>query len=163
MAAANQPNTPNTPDNQEFVIQRIYVKDLSFESPHSPEMFRQQWDPEVKIELHTESTTLAENVYEVTLQVTVTAQVKAQTGFLAEVTQAGIFTIAQFADDQLKMMLGSYCPNVLFPYVREVISDVINRGSFPPFILAPINFDAVYARQLQEQAAKTDEPVDIAD
>jgi preprotein translocase subunit SecB len=159
MTAANQSSAT---DNQEFAIQRIYVKGLSFESPNTPEMFRQQWEPEVKIELHTESTTLAENVYEVSLQATVTASVKEKTGFLIEVTQAGIFTIAQFTDDQLKMMLGSYCPNILFPYVREVISDVINRASFPPFILAPINFDALYNRQLQEQTAKNDEPVGIA-
>lgn len=144
----------------EFAIQRIYVKDLSFEAPNIPELFKSEWKPEVNVDLNTFSSQLEKDVYEVVLRITVTAHVQAKAAYVVEVQQAGIFTLAGFADEQLKPMLGSFCPNILFPYVREVIADVINRGSFPQLNLAPINFDALYMEHLKQQADAQDGSVD---
>jgi len=139
-------------DNQpQFAIQRVYVKDLSFETPNSPDIFKAEWQPEVSVDLNTTANNLDQDVYEVELRLTVTAKLVDKVAYVAEVKHAGIFTLSGFVNDQLKMMLGSFCPNILFPYAREVIADVINRGSFPQFNLAPINFDALYAEHLQNQ------------
>ncbi len=137
---------------QQFVIQRVYVKDISFETPKSPSIFTQQWEPNVSIELHTDVEGIAEHVYEVTLNLTVTAKLKEEIAYLAEVKQAGIFTVNGFSESDMGKMLNSYCPNILFPYAREVVSDLVNRGSFPQLVLAPINFDALYAQHLQKQS-----------
>lgn len=143
----------NSNDNQpQFAIQRIYVKDLSFEAPSVPAIFKNEWQPEVNIDLNTSAQALEEGIYEVVLRVTVTANLAGKSAYVAEVKQAGIFTVQGFTKEQLSPMLGSFCPSILFPYVREVIADVINRGSFPQFNLAPINFDALYAEHLQQQA-----------
>ena len=134
----------NTVEPQhEFAIQRIYIKDLSYEAPNTPELFKNEWVPQVDFNLHTDSKKLADDIYEVVLQVTVTTKLKTQTAFLIEVKQAGIFTVKGFNKEQLGPMLGSFCPNILFPYARELISATINRGSFPPLYLAPINFDSM--------------------
>ncbi len=137
---------------QQFAIQKIYVKDISFESPNSPQMFTADWQPRHNLELNTNGQALGEDVYEVVLSLTVTAKNDEQTAFLVEVQQCGIFTITGFAEDDLAAMLGSYCPNLLFPYAREAISDLVTRGGFPPLLLAPVNFDALYAQHLQERA-----------
>ncbi|GAA0358341.1 protein-export chaperone SecB [Bowmanella denitrificans] len=135
----------------QFAIQRIYTKDISFESPNSPAIFQQEWKPEVKMDLDTRSAKLDDNSYEVVLAVTVTAKAGDQTAFLVEVQQAGIFTIADMSDQQKAHILGSFCPNTLFPYARECISNLVNRGTFPQLNLAPVNFDAIFAAYLQKR------------
>ena len=130
----------------QFALQRIYVKDLSFEAPHAPKTFLSAWQPEVNIELGTQASRMEDGKnYEVVLSVTVTVKNDGMTAFLVEVKQAGIFLIDGIPDDQLTTLLGAYCPNMLFPYVRETVSDVVARGSFPQLLLAPVNFDAVFA------------------
>lgn len=143
---------------KQFSIQRIYVKDLSFESPNAPTIFTgQAWSPEVNIQLNTETTTLEAGMFEVVLKVTVTAKVEEKTAFLVEVEQAGIFSITGFDQAEMGHMLGSYAPNLLFPYAREAVSDLVGRGSFPQMLLSPVNFDALYAQHLQQQQEKAQE------
>ena len=139
--------------NQEmtFQIQRIYTKDISFEAPNAPQVFQKEWQPEVKLDLDTSSNTLAENVYEVILRVTVTATMEEETAFLCEVQQAGIFTVEGIEGTQLAHCLGACCPNVLFPYARECITNLVGRGTFPQLNLAPVNFDALFMNYLQQQ------------
>ena len=148
----------STPENaaaegagaQQFAIQRIYLKDVSLETPNSPQVFTEKWEPEVNVDLNTNGEVLGDNVYEVTLTLTVTAKQQDKTAYLVEVHQAGIFSIAGFEQDELHHMLGSFCPNILFPYAREAISDLVNKGGFPQMLLAPVNFDALYAQHLQQ-------------
>lgn len=137
----------------QFALQRIYVKDLSFEAPHAPNTFLAAWQPEVNIELSTQAARLADGQnYEVVLQLTVTVKNDNATAFLVEVKQAGIFLIEGVPEAQLQQLLGAYCPNVLFPYARETVSDVVARGSFPQLLLAPVNFDAVFAEAQRKRA-----------
>lgn len=145
-------------DDKQFAIQKIYVKDLSFETPNSPAVFTGEWKPEVNLNLNTESRGIAENVYEVVLKLTVTATQGEKTTYLAEVQQAGIFTMAGFSEDEIKPMLGAFCPNTLYPFARETVADLIQRGGFPPLLLAPINFDALYAQQVNEVQAQVTDP-----
>ncbi len=140
--------------NRELSIQRIYLKDVSFETPNSPSVFQKEWKPETNVNMNTEVNTLSENIYEVVLNVTVTTKVGEQTAYLAEVQQAGIFSISGFSDQEMGAVVGSYCPNLLFPYVREAISDMVTKGSFPQMVLQPVNFDALYAQHQQELAKK---------
>lgn len=137
-----------------FMIQKIYVKDVSYEAPHTPDVFKTEWKPDVKMDLNTDSKKLAEGIYEATMKVTITTKIKDTVAFLVEVIQAGIFTIKDFPQEQMGPMLGSFCPNILFPYIRETISNVVERGGFPPLYLAPINFDAVYQQQLENAKKK---------
>lgn len=137
--------TPN------FEIQRIYTKDLSYEAPNTPHTFVDEWKPEVQLNLETKSNRVQENMHEVVLTVTATVTSNKKSAFLIEVHQAGIFMISGVPSEQLRQMLGSFCPNILFPYAREVISDVVVRGGFPQLLLAPVNFDALYAQHLDEQ------------
>lgn len=147
--------TENTNQEQQngpqFTIQRIHTKDISFETPNSPAIFTEQWEPQVNVDLNTSGTKLAEGVYEVVLSVTVTTKLGDKTAYLAEVQQAGIFNMEGFSEQDLGVMMHSYCPNLLFPYVREVVSDLVAKGSFPQLLLQPINFDALYAQHLQQQ------------
>lgn len=136
----------------EFAIQRIYTKDISFETPNSPQIFQQEWKPEVKVDLDTSSNKLADNVFEVVLTLTVTAKVADKTAFLCEVHQGGIFTLGNMPEPQLAHAINAYCPNILFPYARETVSNLVNRGSFPQINLAPVNFDALFANYVQQQA-----------
>ncbi len=140
---------------QQFVIQRVYVKDISFETPKSPVIFTEQWEPNVSIELNTDVNSIAEHVYEVVISLTVTAKLKEEIAYLAEVKQAGIFTVNGFNEKEMGQMLHSFCPNILFPYAREMVSDLVNRGSFPQLVLAPVNFDALYAQHLKKQESVT--------
>ncbi|KTC82565.1 MULTISPECIES: protein-export chaperone SecB [Legionella] len=135
----------------QFMIQRIYTKDLSFETPNTPAVFQQQWEPELNLELNTTNTKLEEGVFEVVLTVTATVTNNKTTAFLVEVKQAGIFTIQGAPANQLDHLLNSFCPNILFPYAREAITSQVIRGSFPQLVLAPINFDALYMQQLAEK------------
>lgn len=135
----------------QFAIQRVYTKDVSFETPNSPAIFQKDWKPEIKLDLDTRSGKLSENTYEVVLAVTVTATVEGQTAFLAEVQQAGIFTIGNLPEAALAHTIGSFCPTTLFPYARETVASLVNRGSFPQFNLAPVNFEALFASYVQQQ------------
>jgi preprotein translocase subunit SecB len=138
----------------QFAIQRVYTKDVSFETPNSPAIFQKEWQPEVKLDLDTRSNKLADDTYEVILALTVTVTVDGQTAFLAEVQQAGIFTIGNMPEPQLAHMIGAFCPNTLFPYARETVASLVNRGSFPQLNLAPVNFDALFASYVQQRAAE---------
>ncbi|MBU2978668.1 protein-export chaperone SecB [Alteromonas sp. C1M14] len=154
MAEENQ-NTNGAEAGQapQFNIQRIYTKDISFESPNAPAVFQKEWKPEIKLDIDTSTDKLAEDAFEVVLSVTVTATVADETAFLCEVEQAGIFVVSPEMPDQGKAhLLGSYCPNLLFPYARETISNLVNRGTFPPLNLAPVNFDAIFAAYMQKRA-----------
>jgi preprotein translocase subunit SecB len=147
----DQPNTAQSSEEAQFMIQRIYVKDLSYETPNTPAVFQQQWEPELTLDLNTTSTQLEEGVFEVILTVTATVANQKATAFLVEVKQAGIFTIQGAATTQLDHLLNSFCPSILFPYAREAITSQVIRGSFPQLVLAPINFDALYMQQLAEK------------
>ncbi|MCL1038651.1 protein-export chaperone SecB [Shewanella corallii] len=138
----------------QFNIQRIFTKDVSFETPNSPGVFQKEWNPEVKLDLDTRSNKLADDVYEVILSLTVTAQNGEETAFLCEVQQAGIFSISGLSEPQLAHSLGAYCPNVLFPYARELVGSLVNRGTFPQLNLAPVNFDALFAQYVQQRQAE---------
>lgn len=140
---------------RQFALQKIYSKDLSFEAPGTPGVFRKTWQPEVSVDLNTKHSAIdAEGNYEVVLAMTVTAQVEGETAFLIEVHQAGIFLARGIEGEELRRLLGTAAPNILFPYVRETIDSVCLKGSFPPLMLAPVNFDAVYQRaQEQSQGA----------
>lgn len=143
----------NPEDEQQFAIQRLYVKDLSLECPNSPAIFLDEWQPDLNLDLDVDAKNeLSDGVREVVLTVTVTVKVKDKTAFLVEVKQAGIFTVAAFPEDQLKQLLGSFCPNILYPYAREVITDVVVKAGFPQLYLSPVNFDALYEQQQQQEA-----------
>ncbi len=138
-------------NEMQFQIQRVYTKDVSFEAPNAPQVFQKEWEPEVKLDLDTASSQLADEVYEVVLRVTVTATVGEETAFLCEVQQAGIFTISGIDGTQMAHCLGAYCPNILFPYARECVTSLVSRGTFPQLNLAPVNFDALFMNYLQQQ------------
>ncbi|MCE2573526.1 protein-export chaperone SecB [Motilimonas eburnea] len=142
----------------DFNIQRIFLKDISFECPNSPAVFQKEWQPEVKLDLDTKSGKLADNVYEVVLSLTVTANIGEDTAFLCEVQQAGIFTVGEMPDPQLAHCLGAFCPNILFPYAREAVTSMVTRGTFPQLNLAPVNFDALFAQAMQQRAAEQAQP-----
>lgn len=153
MSENESSTAPNSEAQPQFAIQRVYLKDVSFETPNSPAVFAVQWQPEVNVELNSGGNRLADDVYEVVLTITVTCKVGDKTAYLVEVQQDGIFTIKGFDEATLGGMLGSYCPNVLFPYAREAIGSLVSKGSFPQLMLAPINFDALYAQHLERQQA----------
>ncbi|MDA0790649.1 MAG: protein-export chaperone SecB [Proteobacteria bacterium] len=138
----------------QFSLQRIYIKDASFESPQSPHGFREKWKPRVSLELNSRHSNIDENLFEVVLHITVTARTEDDKPmYLVEVQQAGIFLVAGMELEIRDQTLGSYCPNVLFPYAREALDALVLKGSFPPLLLAPVNFDAIY-QQTQAERAK---------
>lgn len=122
----------------------MYIKDLSFEAPHSPHAFLEEWYPELNMDIFTKANELDDGDHEVVLTVTVTVTIKRNTIFLAEVQQGGIFRIKNFPSDEMRSMLGSFCPNILYPYAREAITNVVVRGGFPQVYLTPVNFDALF-------------------
>lgn len=137
-----------------FSIEKVYVKDLSLEIPNAPGIFLEREAPQVDIQLHHSSNSVEDGIYETTLTVTVTAKIKDKTMFLVEAAQAGIFVARNIPAVELEAVLAIACPNILFPYVREVISETTVRAGFPPVLLAPVNFEAIYqAQQSQQQAA----------
>lgn len=140
------------PPAQQFVLQKIYVKDSSFEAPNAPAVFQEEGAPQLQLNLAQKIGTLSENVYEVVLTATLTCTLNGKTAYLAEVSQAGIFGAAGFDQRNLEAILSTYCPNVLFPYARQAVSDLIVSGGFPPYYLQPINFDQLYAEQLRRRA-----------
>lgn len=143
---------------QQFAIQKIYLKDSSFETPNSPDVFRGEWKPKVSVDMTTETRKLDDKTYETVLKVTVTAKLEDERiAYLCEVHQAGVFAIDGFNPETLEALLGSYCPANLFPYAREVVSDLVAKGGFPQMLLGPVNFDALYLqrkKQAKEEAAQ---------
>jgi preprotein translocase subunit SecB len=138
-----------------FNIEKIYVKDLSLENPNSPQVFLQQHQPQVEVQLQTRAAGVAEGYYEAVLTLTVTAKSGEQVVFLVEASQAGIFQIRNLPEQDLPGILGIHCPNILFPYARETVADAVGRAGFPPVHLAPVNFEALYQQQqaAQQQGA----------
>lgn len=158
MNAASTPTAANQADTRkpEFIIQRIYVKDVSYEAPNTPEIFKNDWEPSIELNLDITSKKLADEIHEVVLIITATAKIKDKVAFLIEAHQAGIFTMKGFTNEELKQMCGSFCPNILFPYARELISEMVTRGGFPSLYLAPVNFDAMYQQSLTTENNKAD-------
>lgn len=140
-----------------FSIEKIYVKDLSLEIPHAPQIFLERETPQIDIQLHTEGKPVGENVFEVVLTVTVTAKFSEKTLFLVETAQAGIFQIQNVPESDIEPILGITCPNILFPYARETVSDVVTRAGFLPVILSPMSFEALYQQRQQAQADEEQE------
>ena len=141
---------------RQFLVQRIYTKDISFEAPNTPQMFQENWNPEINVGLGNEINKIGDESLELVLKVSVEAKHKDKTVFLVEVQQAGLFLIKGFNEDETDALMGVAAPNVLFPYAREVVSDLVTRGSFPQFVLQPVNFEAVYAQQRQAKAAQAE-------
>ena len=133
----------------QLALERIYVKDMSLEVPGA-DVFTREWQPELEINLSSAAEKLDDDHYQVILTVNVTANNGGETAFIAEVHQAGIFMLQNIPEEQLGAILGAYCPNVLFPYAREVVSDIVTRGSFPQLLLAPVNFDQAYQQTLEQ-------------
>jgi len=145
-------------ENQaQFALQRIYIKVASFEAPNAPASFTKEWKPEIKLDLNSGARKLDEQHFEVSVKVTVTATNADETAFLVELEQAGLFTMANIPEEQLKPMLGAMCPNILFPYLRESIDSLVVKGGFPALMLAPVNFDALYQQRLQQEQQKAAE------
>ena len=138
----------------EFHIQRVYTKDVSFEAPNTPHIFQKEWQPDVKLDMDTKTNVLADGVYEVVLTLTVTCKLETETAFLCEVQQAGIFTIGNLPEPQLAHCLAAFCPNILFPYAREAVSNLVSKGSFPQLNLAPVNVDALFAQHMAQVQAQ---------
>ncbi len=150
----------NNEEERNFSIQKIYTKDISFETPNSPQIFIDKWEPQVDFNLGTNVQPLEDNLLEVSLTVTVTVKCGEKTAYLVEVVQAGVFVVGGFSDQEMGPMVGSFCPNILFPYAREVVSDLVNKGGFPQLLLAPVNFDALYAQHLQQAQQEQQEAPD---
>jgi preprotein translocase subunit SecB len=153
MSDAQQNNQPV------FSIEKLYVKDLSLEIPNAPQVFLERDQPTVDIQLHHNSSTVDEGLYQTTLTVTVTAKVNEKTLFLVEAAQAGIFTLRNIPAADIDAVLGIACPNILFPYVREVVSDIVVRAGFPPVVLNPVNFEALYQAQREAQPPQAASPI----
>tara|TARA_B100002003_G_C14141783_1_gene549010 strand:- start:1480 stop:2022 length:543 start_codon:yes stop_codon:yes gene_type:complete len=150
-AAAPAADGADQPQGPQFALQRIYLKDSSFESPRSPVVFQGQWSPKINFDIKTRSSKVQDDIYEVILVLTAEAQMEEQAAFLVEVHQAGLFLCKDFDEAQLEQLLATMCPNILFPYGREAIDGLVIKGSFPALMLSPINFDALYAQQKQAQ------------
>lgn len=151
MSDTKETTTEQASENAEpqFSIEKIYLKDVSFESPDAPTIFTDDWSPEINMDLNSTGKPVEGNIFEVELSITVTAKNKDKTAFLVEIKQCGIFSISGMDEANLNGMLGSFCPNILFPYAREAISDLVSKGGFPQLLLAPVNFDALYAQHVQ--------------
>ncbi len=138
----------------QVAVQRLYLKDLSFESPQSPDVFRKPFNPQVKMDLNTRHRDLGEDLHEVVLSVTITVSGEEKPFFLCEVQQGGVFLVSGLDGARKERVLATFCPEVLFPYVRETIDSLAVRGSFPPLMLAPVNFEALYAQTEHQQKNK---------
>ena len=157
----DQPNNgaiSNEEEAPQFSLQRIYVRDLSFEAPKSPAIFRQEWTPSVSLDLNTRQKQLENDFYEVVLTLSVEVKNGDEIAFIAEVQQAGIFLIKGLDAASMSHTLGAFCPNILFPYARETIDSLVVRGSFPALMQAPVNFDALYAQELQRMQESGETP-----
>ncbi|MFK4751505.1 MULTISPECIES: protein-export chaperone SecB [Oceanospirillaceae] len=142
-------------ENQQpqFALQRVYVKDASIEVPNAPIVFTKEWKPEIKLDLNTGARRVDDSHFEVFVKVTATAKLADdETAFLVEVMQCGLFLADNIPEEQLKPMMGAMCPNILFPYLRESVDGLVLKGGFPALMLAPINFDALFAQRMQQEA-----------
>lgn len=139
---------------QQFALQRIYIKDVSFEAPMGVSVFTGQWKPQIKVDLNTRHENVEDELFEVVLSITVTATTEDKVAFLIEVQQAGLFFLKGIEGEQLRQVLAIMCPNVLFPYAREAIDSLASRGSFPPLMLQPVNFEALYRQAVEQQGQK---------
>lgn len=145
-----------------FNIEKLYVKDLSLELPNAPQVFMQAESPQLDVQIHNESQPVTDTLYEVVVTATVTAKAGEKTMFLAEVAQAGLFSIVNVPAEELEPLLGIGCPTILYPYVREAISDLVTRGGFPPVVLAPVSFEALYMQRQQEEGKGQQPRIEIA-
>ena len=145
-----------------FQIEKIYVKDLSLEIPNAPQVFLQAEQPQLEVQINSEAAQFAEGMFEVTVSVTVTARAGERTVFLAEAVQAGIFAVRDVPQAELEPLLAVGCPNLLHPYVRETVSDLVTRGGFPPVLLAPVSFEALYAQRAQQKSGGPDPRIEIS-
>ena len=147
-------DTKQKPDagQPQFSIQRIYLKDLSFETPQGPSAFKKKWQPKVSQDLNAKTTPVEDGLFEVALRVTITVADGDDTIYIVEAEQAGLFNVSGFAEEQLPQILNTTCPGILFPYLRETLDSVVTKGSFPALLLPPINFDALFANALQQSA-----------
>ena len=144
-----------------FNIEKLYVKDISLESPNTPDLFLEQQAPEVELKLFNQGRLAGENLYEVSLTVTLTAKIGDKTAYLVEVAQAGLFRVQNVTEEMLGMIIQITCPNILFPYAREAISEMIGRAGFQPIFLAPVNFEVLYQQQREQQAQAAAAPVTV--
>lgn len=154
--AENEQNQAPEAQGPQFAVQRVYLKDASLESPNAPEIFTKAWQPEINLDMNSRTQQLGEGAYEVVLTLTVTVKNEDETAFLTEIQQAGIFSISGLEEAELHHTLGAFCPNILFPYAREAIDNMVTKASFPPLMLAPVNFDALYAQQLAQQQSQAE-------
>ena len=145
---------PTPAPQKQLLLQKIYVKDLSFESPKAPMIFTTNVQPQTQLNVRSNAQQVAQDTQEVTLTITVEAKDNNSTLFLAEVAQSGIFLIQGYTAEEQSIIVGSFCPNTLYPFAREAISDIVSKGGFPPLLLQPLNFDAIYAQAVQERAAR---------
>ena len=149
----NQQEATSEDEQQgQFGVQKIYVKDISFETPNSPMVFQEEWTPTVNMDIANSASRIAEDLCEVVLSVTITVTSEEKTMYLVEAQQAGIFHISGFPDEVTGRMLATACPNILFPFAREMIADLVTRGGFPQLLLAPVNFDALFMQKMQQDA-----------
>lgn len=158
MAENTTPESTAQESSRQVMLQRIYVKDCSFESPRSPTVFDNRTPPEITVNMQSNAQVLENGNVEVVLQVTAEAQLEGRTVFLVEVQQAGLFTLTGFSEEENAMLIASYCPSILFPYLREVVSSLTIKGGMAPLILQPVNFDALHAQQ--QAAAQTADNAD---
>ena len=161
--ALNGAAAPTEETGPTFTVDKLYVRDVSFEVPGAPQVFNEQGQPQLQLNINQRVQRIEDGVFEVQLGVTVTCTVAEKTAYLAEVQQAGIFSLSGFDDATLDAMLGIHCPNMLYPYARQTIGDLITAGGFPPFLLQPINFEALYAEGLRQRAAAQSGGGDLAD
>ncbi len=138
------------PTAQELMLQSIYIKDASFEAPNGPNLQVAEWNPQFGMNMNTSGATVAENLHEVVLTITLEAKIAEKIAYLVEVKQAGVFLIRGYSEDETRRIIGAFCPGVLFPYVRQAISDLILKGGFPPFLLPPVNFDALFQQSVEQ-------------
>ncbi len=157
---ANGAAQPAAAAQPQINLQQIYLKDSSFEAPSAPQIFQEQGQPQLQLNLGQKVATLAEGVFEVVLSATVTCTINEKTAYLAEAHQAAIFGASGFDKQNLEGVLATYCPNVVFPYLRQTIANMIQAGGFAPFLLQPINFEQVYMETLRRRAEEQQQPVD---
>ena len=154
--------TEETPQKQ-ILIQKLYLKDSSFEAPNTPQVFTEEWRPEINLNLQTKNQVVGEDLREVVLSVTAEAKLGEKTAFICEVQQAGVFMIKGFSDEEQGQLVGAYCPNLLFAFAREAVTDLVGKGGFPGLLLQPVNFEALYLKQMQEVAKAKAESESTAD
>ena len=156
MADENQ-----TEGDKRLTIGKIYVKDFSFESPQTPGIFKSgDWSPQTNLNLRSSHTAVDDDLHEVVLTITIDAKEGEKTLFLVELHQAGLFEVSGYGQEEMGAIIGSFCPNILFPYARESIAGIIQKGGFPEFVLQPINFDALYMQSLQQRAEASSAPAE---